>query len=106
MINLILFGSFFVMLLLNIPIAVSLGTSAIFAMLFSGDGFSVIATNVYNGMAKFLLLAIPFFVLSGNIMAKAGISTRLVDFIDDCVGHIRGGIAIVCVIVALSLIHI
>ena len=66
MINLILFGSFFVMLLLNIPIAVSLGTSAIFAMLFSGDGFSVIATNVYNGMAKFLLLAIPFFVLSGN----------------------------------------
>ena len=100
MINLILFGSFFVMLLLNIPIAVSLGTSAIFAMLFSGDGFSVIATNVYNGMAKFLLLAIPFFVLSGNIMAKAGISTRLVDFIDDCVGHIRGGIAIVCVIVA------
>jgi len=100
MINLILFGSFFVMLLLNIPIAVSLGTSAIFAMLYSGDGFSVIATNVYNGMAKFLLLAIPFFVLSGNIMAKAGISTRLVDFIDDCVGHIRGGIAIVCVIVA------
>ena len=69
-------------------------------MLFSGDKLSVVPTNVYNSMAKFLLLAIPFFVLSGNIMAKAGISTRLVQFIDDCIGHRRGGIAIVCVVVA------
>lgn len=75
MINLILFGTFFIMLLLNIPIAVSLGTSAILAMVYAHDPFTVISTNVYNGMAKFLLLAIPFFVLSGNIMAKAGIST-------------------------------
>ena len=100
MINLLLFGSFFVMLFLNIPIAVSLGMSSILAMWYSGDKFSIIPTNVYNGMAKFLLLAIPFFVLSGNIMAKAGISTRLVQFIDDCIGHRRGGIAIVCVVVA------
>lgn len=100
MINLILFGSFFVMLFLNIPICVSLGMSSIFAMLYSGDKLSIVPTNIYNGMAKFLLLAIPFFVLSGNIMAKAGISTRLIQFIDDCIGHRRGGIAIVCVVVA------
>ena len=100
MINIILFGSFFVLLFLNIPIGVSLGMSSVFAMLFAGDRFSIIPTNVYGGMAKFLLLAIPFFVLSGNIMAKAGISTRLVGFIDDCIGHRRGGIAIVCVVVA------
>jgi len=100
MINFILFGSFFVLLFLNIPICVSLGMSSIFAMLFSGDKLSVVPTNVYSSMAKFLLLAIPFFVLSGNIMAKAGISTRLVQFIDDCIGHRRGGIAIVCVVVA------
>ena len=55
---------------------------------------------MYAGISKFLLLAIPFFVLSGNIMAKAGISKRLVKFVDTCVGHRRGGIAIVCVIVA------
>lgn len=100
MINILLFGSFFVMLLLNIPIAVSLGMSSIFALLYSGSALTVIPTNVYSGMAKFLLLAIPFFVLSGNIMAKAGISTRLVRFADDCVGHRRGGIAIVTVVVA------
>lgn len=100
MINLVLFGSFFVLLFLNIPIAMSLGLSAMTAMLMAGVKFSVVPTNIYNGMAKFLLLAIPFFVLSGNIMAKAGISTRLVAFIDDCIGHIRGGIAVVCVVVA------
>ena len=55
---------------------------------------------MYSGISKFLLLAIPFFVLSGNIMAKAGISKRLINFVDTCVGHKKGGIAIVCVIVA------
>ncbi|MFR5772846.1 MAG: TRAP transporter large permease subunit [Lachnospirales bacterium] len=55
---------------------------------------------MYSGISKFLLLAIPFFVLSGNIMAKAGISKRLIKFVDTCVGHRRGGLAIVCIIVA------
>ena len=101
MINFILFGSFFILLLLNVPIACSLGLSSIFAMMYAGDKFTIIPTNLYNGMAKFLLLAIPFFVISGNVMAEAGISKRLVAFIDDCVGHVKGGIAIVCVIVAM-----
>ena len=77
MINFILFGSFFILLLLNVPIAVSLGLSSVFAMLFGHDKLSVIPTNVYSGMSKFLLLAIPFFVISGNVMAEAGISKRL-----------------------------
>lgn len=101
MTNLILFGTFFILLLMNVPIAASLGLSSVLAMLYKGVKFSVIPTNLYNGMAKFLLLAIPFFVISGNVMAEAGISRRLVDFIDDCIGHVRGGIAIVCVIVAM-----
>lgn len=100
MINFILFGTFFIMLFLNIPICVCLGMSSVFAMVYSGAKLSIIATNTYAGMAKFLLLAIPFFVLSGNIMAKAGISSRLIQFVDDCCGHRKGGIAIVCVIVA------
>lgn len=101
MINLLLFGGFFVLLLLNVPIAASLGLSSVVAMLYAHDQFTVIPTNVYNGMAKFLLLAIPFFVISGNVMAEAGISTRLVNFIDSLIGHKKGGIAIVCVIVAM-----
>ncbi|MBR5115740.1 MAG: TRAP transporter large permease subunit [Lachnospiraceae bacterium] len=108
MITAILFISFFVMLLLGVPIAICLGMSAVLSLFYAINfvpqyaalSLSIIATNTYTGIAKFLLLAIPFFVLSGNIMAKAGISTRLVKFIDDCVGHRRGGMAIVCVIVA------
>ena len=58
MINLILFGSFFVFLLLNTPIAVSLGLSSILAMVYAGEKMSMIPTNLFSGMAKFLLLAI------------------------------------------------
>ena len=108
MITAILFISFFVMLLIGMPIAICLGLSSAltvwyashFVSKFSSLNLSIIATNTYTGISKFLLLAIPFFVLSGNIMAKAGISTRLVRFIDDMVGHKKGGMAIVCVIVA------
>ena len=49
---------------------------------------------------KFVLLAIPFFILAGNIMEKAGISERLIHLADTCVGHLKGGLAIVCVVVA------
>ena len=108
MITAILFGSFFVLLLIGMPIALCLGLSSMCAILYAVHfvpqyqslTLSIIATNTYTGIAKFLLLAIPFFVLSGNIMAKAGISKRLVSFIDDLIGHIRGGMAMTCVVVA------
>lgn len=100
MISAVLFISFFVFLIMGVPIAICLGLSSVCAILYSGTSFTIVATNMYAGISKFLLLAIPFFVLSGNIMAKAGISKRLVRFVDTCVGHKRGGIAIVCVIVA------
>ena len=100
MISAVLFISFFVFLILGVPIALCLGLSSVCAILYSGTSLTIVATNMYSGISKFLLLAIPFFVLSGNIMAKAGISKRLVRFVDTCVGHKRGGIAIVCVIVA------
>ena len=87
------FITFFVLLVLNVPIAVCLGLSSAAAILYSGTSLTIVATNMYSGISKFLLLAIPFFVLSGNIMAKAGISTRLIRFVDTCVGHRRGGIA-------------
>ena len=100
MVSAVLFLSFFVFLILNVPIAICLGLSSVCAILYSGTSLTIVATNVYSGISKFLLLAIPFFVLSGNIMAKAGISKRLIKFVNTCVGHRRGGIAIVCVIVA------
>ena len=90
---LILFGVFFVLLFLNAPICMCLGLSSMLTLAYNGTNLTVLASSVYAGIAKYLLLAVPFFVLSGNIMAKAGISKRLIGFVDACCGHIRGGIA-------------
>ena len=100
MVSAVLFLSFFIFQILNVPRAICQGLSSVCAILYSGTSLTIVATNMYSGISKFLLLAIPFFVLSGNIMAKAGISKRLIKFVNTCVGHRRGGIAIVCVIVA------
>ena len=85
MISAILFISFFIFLILGLPIAICLGLSSVCAILYSGTSLTIVATNMYSGISKFLLLAIPFFVLSGNIMAKAGISKT----IDQLRRHLR-----------------
>lgn len=100
MITAILFSVFFILLLIDVPIAICLGASSVVAILAAGQKLSVVAVNTYSGISKTLLLAIPFFVLAGNIMANAGISKRLIAFVNACIGHTRGGIAIVCVIVS------
>lgn len=80
MVSLILFGSFFVLLLLNVPIGLSLGISSVAALIAENLPFSMIPSNLYSSTGKFVLLAIPFFILGGNVMEKSGISARLIDF--------------------------
>lgn len=96
----VLMTTFFVLLLINVPIAVCLGLSGVFTYLTLGMSFNSIPVNFYAASNKFVLLAIPFFILGGNIMEKAGISGKLIDLAQAFVGHIRGGLAIVCVMVA------
>ena len=106
MVAAILFISFAVLLLMGAPIAVCLGTSSVVAMIVQGAGrpldtvMSSLPMIVSASTSKFVLLAIPFFILAGNIMEKAGISEKLIKLAEACVGHIRGGLAIVCVIVS------
>lgn len=97
---LILFGVFFLLLFLNVPISISLAVSSILTILALGLPMSMVATNLYTASNKYVLLAIPFFILGGNIMDVSGISTRLIDFFRTLVGHTRHGLAMVCVIVA------
>ena len=78
MIPAILFGSFAIMLLSNVSIAVALGLSSILTLLASDMSLSMVSANYYAYSAKFVLLAIPFFILGGNIMARTGISERLI----------------------------
>ena len=67
MISAILFISFFIFLILGVPIGICLGLSSVCAILYSGTSLTIVATNMYSGISKFLLLAIPFFVLSGTL---------------------------------------
>ncbi len=100
MVSAVLFGTFAVLLVLNVPIAVSLGISSIIGMLMADVSLSQIPVMAFTASSKFSLLAIPFFVLGGNIMEKAGISEKLIELARACVGHTRNGVAIVCVVVA------
>ena len=91
---------FGVLLFLNVPIAISLGAASIAALYFGDLPLEMISSNVYAATSKFVLLAIPFFILGGNIMEKTGISENLIAFCQSLVGHLKGGMAIVCVVVA------
>lgn len=96
----ILFGGFALLLILNIPIATCLGVASAVALQVGDLGMAMIPSNVLAATSKFVLLAIPFFILAGNIMEKTGISMRLIKLAQSMVGHKRGGLAMVCVIVA------
>jgi len=106
MVGLVLLGIFVVLLALGAPIAICLGTSSVAAILVQGAGkpieaiMSVLPRLCSSASSKFVLLAIPFFILSGNVMEKAGISGRLINLAEKCLGHIKGGMAIVCVVVS------
>lgn len=100
MMILILFGIFFFLVFLNIPIAISLGLASAAGLMYMDFPLSVIPSILYSGTAKFTLLAIPFFILAGSIMEYAGISKRLIKFANACVGHRKGGLIAVVVIVA------
>ncbi len=97
---LVIFGSFFILLFLGVPIALSLGLSSIITLLYENLPLSIIPANMYSATGKFVLLAIPFFILGGNIMEKSGISGKLIDFARTLVGHRKSGMALVCIIVA------
>lgn len=103
---LVLFAVFALLLLMGTPIAVCLGVSSVLAMLVLGAGRPVnvvlgtVPQLVSAATSKSVLLAIPFFILGGNIMEKSGISGKLIHLAEACVGHLKGGVAMVCVIVA------
>lgn len=97
-ISAVLFLVFVILLLLNVPIALSLGLSSVVSLLVNGTTLEMLPMNIYSATSKFTLLAIPFFVLAGNIMEKAGISDKLINLANKMVGHKNAGLAIVCVI--------
>jgi len=96
MIALILVVMFLLLLVMNVPIAVSIAMASFVAILASGaDPTIVVASKMANGVNSFALLAIPFFILSGHLMGKGGMARRLIDFAATLVGFLPGGLAYV-----------
>ena len=99
---LVLVVSFLILMLLNVPVAFCMGIAAALAFLTMGEpAFSAVAHNMAIGIDSFVLLAIPFFVLSGLLMGHGGIARRLIDFANVLVGRYRGGLAYVNVVTCM-----
>lgn len=91
---------FIIPLLLRVPIALSLGFAAL-AVVWKWDmGANMLSYNFFAGIAKFPLLAIPFFILAGYIMERAGIASRIVTLMESLTGSMHGGLGIATVAVA------
>ena len=95
---LILVGSFTVLCLLGMPVAYALGLAAILAALWIDIPLEAVMIKVAGGMSGFSLLAIPFFILAGAIMAVGGMAERLVNLAKVFVGFIRSGMALVNIV--------
>jgi len=97
----LLMGGLLLLIGLNVPIAYALGISAVASALYAGIPISAVFLKVSDGVDNFSLLAIPFFVFAGALMAEGGIAVRLVNFANIFVGMIRGGLAMVNVLASM-----
>lgn len=97
----ILVGTLFVLLFLKIPVAFALGLSSMATALYLGIPPMVVAQQMVKGVNSFSLLAIPFFIVAGEIMGEGGISRRLIDFSNVIIGRIRGGLAMVNILASM-----
>ncbi|GEM_PF-95852 len=90
---------FVIPLIIRVPIAVALGFSALVIVWGWDMGIGMISYNFFAGVAKFPLLAIPFFILAGYIMERAGIAARIIELMEALVGDKTGGLAVASVAV-------
>lgn len=102
MISLLLFGCFLVLLILSVPIAISLGLASAVALLYSGKvSSSYIAQGLVTSIDSFPLMAVPFFILAGDLMGHGGLSRRLLDVGNALFGRYTGGLAIIAIVTCM-----
>lgn len=89
--GLILFGSLAILLAIGVPIAISLGGATLVTVIFLQVPLSVLGQRIFTGLDSISIMAIPFFVLAGNLMTKGGISRRLVNLSNSIIGNFKGG---------------
>ncbi len=101
--DLLMIGSFLLALLLGVPVAFALGLGGVVGILsgLSPDMLATLGTNTYNSVAKYPLIAIPLFILTGLIFERAGVAASLVRFAQALIGPRHGGLAVVAILVCL-----
>jgi len=93
--------SMLIFLCLSLPVAVTVGISSLAGVLHEDMTVLVIAQQLYAALDKYPLVAVPFFILAGNLMEAGGISARMVDFAKSVVGRMQGGLAVSCVLTCM-----
>ena len=103
MLTLVIFAMLVGFMFLGVPVAVSMGLTAVLTFVFLGEGFvlTMVAQRMYSSTTAFTLLAIPFFILAGNLMNTGGITRRVFRFALALVGHFRGGLGHVNVVASM-----
>jgi C4-dicarboxylate transporter DctM subunit len=102
MIFVILIISFVFFLVIGVPIAFVLGLTPLVALVSQGETpLVLVAQRIFTGMDSSVLMAVPFFILAGNIMSAGGMTRRLVSFCNVLVGSFRGGLAYITVVISM-----
>lgn len=94
----LLFGALFFLILLGVPVAISIGLAGLAVLIKEGIPIVLMPQRMFAGTDSFPLVAVPFFILAGEIMAKGQVSKKLVDFADSFLGAIRGGLSLVSIL--------
>lgn len=97
----LIFGAFLLLMVIGVPIGLSIGVSALVVFLSSGIPLQMVPQTLLEGNNSFALVAVPFFVLAGDILARGGISERIVAFAEAGLGRVRGGLSIVSVLASM-----
>lgn len=97
----LIFGAFFLFLLIGVPIGLAIGLSALVVFIQAGIPLQMVPQTLFEGNNSFSLVAVPFFILAGDLLARGGISERIVAFAESLLGRIRGGLSIVSVLASM-----
>jgi len=101
--SLIIIAVFLGLALLRLPLALALGASAVAGLIASDVDFNLLPSRMMSAVNAFPLMSIPFFILAGELMLKAGMMERLIDLANSVIGRVRGGLAHVTVLAGMGL---
>lgn len=96
-----MFLGFFVLVTIGLPVPFSMGVSAITYILMKNIPLAIVAQRFFSNMQSFPFFAVPFFILSGNLMMRSGISTRIINFVNSIIGKLPGALGCVSVVVSM-----